>query len=404
MSQKTKLLPKQNRENSMDIMSYFAELINSQLNNQIPKPIPENIEISDILDLSSKAQMQGLICMALIKLDLPPDIKKYLHSIVIESTMKSLTQMCTINDLSKRLEESGIKHQFLKGSILKNIYPQPVFREMGDVDIMIYGETVERTEEIVKKLGFVLEDTADHHVVYRKRPFAVLEIHWNLFSKKVDHNQFIYYNDSIKAKIKENTKYTYEFSPEDFYVYMISHMAKHFYETGCGIRNLVDLYFYNEKYKNQLKLDVIERELNQLGLVSFEKYMRQLAYVWLTKGTVDDFNKKLFAYMMDCGIYGKGENGVWGQIAKEAKNKKSISKIKVRRMYFFPSLSRMREYYPWLKHKAFLLPVAWIIRIIHGISKGEGVNRGRVVTTDSNEDMQNMLEIYGKLDLEFRKS
>ena len=33
--------------------------------------------------------------------------------------------------------------------------------------------------------------------------------------------------------------YVYDFEAEDFYIYMMAHMAKHFYKRGCGIRNLV---------------------------------------------------------------------------------------------------------------------------------------------------------------------
>ena len=94
-------------------------------------------------------------------------------------------------------------------------------------------------------------------------------------------------------------------------------MAKHFYETGCGIRNLLDIYIYQNAYKATMDRRLVEEELRKCGLLNFEREMKNLSVIWLDNLAGDTFYNNLFEYMLDCGIYGKGENGVWGQLAKE---------------------------------------------------------------------------------------
>ena len=67
-----------------------------------------------------------------------------------------------------------------------------------------------------------------------KEPFMVVEAHRAMYDKTVDNNQYEYFSNFSKAILKKGYKYTYDFNDEDFYIYMIAHMAKHFYVKGCG--------------------------------------------------------------------------------------------------------------------------------------------------------------------------
>lgn len=71
----------------------------------------------------------------------------------------------------------------------------------------------------------------------------------------------------------------------------------------------------------------------------FEKNMRELAYIWLENRPCPAFFENLFDYMLDSGIFGKTENGIWGQLAKETDSSNSYFKIH----YYFPSIKFMKE-------------------------------------------------------------
>jgi hypothetical protein len=228
-------------------------------------------------------------------------------------------------------------------------------------------------------------------------------VHWDLYDKNVDREQYMYFSENFRAVKKPGSKFAYEFEKEDFYVYMIAHMAKHFYETGCGIRNLVDIYVFQNKYGAVMNQVILKKELEKCGLTAFEKNVRELAFNWLENKQGSKIQQNLFFYMLDCGIYGKGENGIWGQIAREKNIAGKDDKDSIKRWYYFPPINYMKEYYPWLEKCSVLLPIAWGLRAIHGITNKDGQERKKLLIEADSSKMQDMREIYKELKLDFKK-
>ena len=383
-----------------EIMWYLSELIRAQFENREPAQIPDTIDVEQLKKIAAESQMYYLIMGSLIKLNLSDEVKATLRPAIMKSTMKTLQQVCSARDIQVAFEEKGIKNQVLKGAVMKQIYPRPEMREMSDIDFMVYEASFEQAEAIMIDMGYDKLQEIKHHVIFRKSPYLVFEMHWSLYEQTVDKEQYLYYKDQFRAKLKDGCKYTYEFSKEDFYVYLISHMAKHFYENGCGIRNLVDIYVYMEKYNDILDKEYIKRELEKCGLTAFELHARKLAYIWLNKEESTEFYNQMFLYMLDCGIYGKSENGIWGQMAKVEAGLDNTDKDSFLH-YYFPSKTYMKEYYPWVEKYSFLLPVAWIQRGIHGLMNKE--SRERIKMMDDTDKYMITKTIYQELNLNFSK-
>jgi hypothetical protein len=377
-------------------MEYISELIQAQIKGRTPSPIPEGIEIDELEKYAVSNHMVYNIIGSLIKLPIPENKMQHYRDYLKKSTLKTLQQVCAAKEISQAFEKAGIRNQLLKGAIMKNIYPRPEMREMGDIDFLVYESSFDKAEAILTEMGYEKLRAIKHHVIFRKAPYLVVEVHWSLYEKTVDREQYLYYKDNFRARLKENCRYTYEFSNEDFYVYMISHMAKHFYENGCGIRNLMDVYIYRNQYEGELDWEYIASELEKCGLVDFEYHVSHLADIWLGGKESTEFYNQLFMYMLDCGIYGKSENGIWGQLVKQDAYNNNGKKG-----YYFPSLNYMQEYYPWLKNYSFLLPVAWIIRGVKGISSAEARNRAKMI--DDSKMFQVTKNIYQQLNLNFTK-
>lgn len=383
---------------SQKIRDYLGELVNAQLENRTPSVIPEGISPEMIEKLAVQNQMVYLLLGGLLKIDLPQEYTERFREKVFKSTLKTLAQVYDANLLSREFENAGIRHQVLKGTVLKQLYPTPELREMGDIDIMIYEESFDKAEEILSGMEYQKLQAVKHHVIFKKPPFLVVEAHWSLYEKSVDKVQYLYYQDNFRAELSEGKKYTYEFTKEDFYVYMISHMAKHFYENGCGIRNLVDVYVYLKKYDAEMNHKEITKQLKQLGIADFEENIRVLAMEWLDKRKLSSFSEKLFDYMAECGTYGKEENGIFSQYAKDAADEKSM---KV--WYYFPKYAHMKELYPWLGRFPWLLPVAWGIRGVSAFSDKKRRKRRKAVSEMGNDHIAETQEIYKKMKLNFYK-
>ena len=384
-------------------MQYLSELILAQLDNRRPGNIPEGISVKELEVIAHKNHMDYFILGALLKTDLSEDKKFKIKPYVMQSAMRSLAQVSCLKELEEQFEREKIYYQVLKGSILKELYPTPELREMSDIDVMIYDENLNRAKKVVEDMGFSLYQSIKHHDIYIKPPFLVIELHYALYDKNVDKNQYEYFKNEMHLKEKAGRDYALQFHTEDFYVYLISHMAKHFYETGCGIRNVLDVYYYRKLYEAVWDEERITEELTKCGLEQFEQRIHTLSLVWLGGQKPDAFSKALFEYMVDCGIYGKGENGVWGQFALHNQNKNMDYQSYAKRWYYFPPMYYMENYYPWLKKYPYLLVAAWGFRAFHGLFNKEGREKRKMLLNMKSEDVCKLNDIYIGMQLNFKK-
>lgn len=374
------------------MMNYLAELVHACFENRIPDQIPEGIKVDELIDIANRSHLAYIIFSALIKLDIEEEKKNIMRDSVRYSALKTLAQVYEAKIITQKFEQAGVRHQMLKGTIMKHVYPRPEMREMSDIDCMVYEneEKFKEAENIMYSIGYKKVEDIKHHAVFRKGPFLVFEMHWDLYEKTVDKDQYIYYKDTTRVRLKEGLHYTYEFSDEDFYVYLISHMAKHFYEQGCGIRNLLDIYIYRKEFNDKLNWKIVEEELEKCGLIDFERHASKLTAIWLQEDMSTDFYNYMFQYMVDCGIYGKKENGVWGQLAKQESENAS---------FMFPNYEYMKNQYEWLEGKKILLPVAWVIRAFSRLNDKDARKRLMLLR---DMDESNMCEcMYRTLRLNF---
>ena len=387
----------------MTIKSYLANLVLSQLKGEKPLNLPENIDVNTLIDIANRNHMNYMILTALLKVDNFP--KEYINAVrfkIQNCVLSTLAQVTELNKLVEALEKAGIKNQPMKGSCMKFMYPSPEMREMSDIDILIDSDKMDTAGKIMLEFGYTLSQSIKHHDIYYKKPFMVVEIHRSMYDKMVDGNQYDYFKSFEKAVLKEGKKYTYDFNKEDFYVYMIAHMAKHFYVMGCGIRNLLDIYIYLEKYGKELNRTYLDKELKKCGIYDFAVNVEELAYIWLDGKQGNQFYEDLFQYMVDCGIYGKDENGIWHKFAEEKLEGKSVTRGKLKRWYYFPPLFYMSEYYPWLEKFPFLLPVAWGIRAFRGIFMKKGVQKREMLSVIDGEKAKTYQTIYSRMKLKFK--
>lgn len=388
----------------MGVSGYLSELVHAQLEGRKPQAVPQGITIEEITDIAKRNHMEYLLLGALLRTDnLSESHAGELRSRVMRSLMRTMTQVTEFRALEKSFEEAGVKNQAMKGARMKFIYPAPEMREMSDVDVLIDAACMKQAAQLLTEKGYTLAQSIKHHDIYKKPPFMVVEVHRAMYDKTVDGGQYKYFSNFSKAVLQDGMKYTYDFNREDFYVYMMAHMAKHFYTMGCGIRNLVDIYVYQEKYGAVLNKAYVKEELKKCGILEFTNHMEKLATIWLKGEKTSMFYDDLFQYMMDSGIYGKDENGIWNKFSEEKMKDKDATPSQLKRWYYFPPLSYMSEYYPWLSGRSYLLPVAWGVRAWGGVFKRKGVQKRKMLHEINEDKVKTYQTIYQNMGLHFKK-
>ncbi len=393
----------------MNMRDYLADLVLSQLRNDKPQNIPANIDVSEILELSSRNHMDYLLLGALVRTEnVSDEVLSIIRPRIQNSIMRTLVQVSELNKIVDSFEKAQIRNQPMKGSCMKFMYPSPEMREMSDIDILIDVDQMKKAGDKLVELGYAKYGEAIHHDEYYKQPYMFVEAHCAMYDKNTDVGQYDYFKSFSRAVLREGMKYTYDFNHNDFYVYLLAHMAKHFYLAGCGIRNLVDIYVYLEKYGKELDRVYIDAELQKCGILDFAYHVEELAYIWLEKRSSNSFYDDLFRYMLDCGLFGKQENALWHRFAKDPNSNSKVSRFQLKRMYYFPPVSYMSEDYPWLVKLPFMLPLTWILRFIKrefratDVQQDKGIRRQEMISSIDIEKANKYRNIYKNMKLKFK--
>ena len=228
-------------------------------------------------------------------------------------------------DVFQMLDNERIRYLPLKGSVLRQYYPEPNQRLMSDIDLFIDEENADRVHELMLAAGFECKSFDDtHHDVYYKKP-VTFEIHRKL-SYRFDDKWDTYYQTISEKLIRKNEDgYEYAFTPEDCYVYVFMHGYRHFVSNGIGIKFLLDLYLLITS--NSLNWEYIESQLKILGVVNEEAVFRKIAIKLFSSDIAEadrimtELENDIVMIVFCSGAYGNRVAGVMQRINRFGINK-----------------------------------------------------------------------------------
>ncbi len=287
-------------------------------------------------------------------------VMKKLFLIYVREVQHNEKQQKYIREILDKLESAGIDYMALKGCQLKTLYTKPEWRRMGDADILVREKDRKRAYAVMKELGYQEGLSADNDVTFIKDHIHI-EIHHALMSED-DGGLYHYFGDGWPRAIAEG-KHSYGFSPEDHYIYLFSHFAKHYINGGVGCRHFMDLWVYRNAHPD-LDETYIANELDEMGLLPFHQNTLRALSAWFDGGEWDATTEMITDYLFDNGSWGSVESLALGRIAKIKPKMATPMSVKTRNEIdrFFPSLREMKGRYGVLRRHAWLLPVFWVVR------------------------------------------
>ena len=269
----------------------------------------------------------------------------------------------TLTKLCNAFEAAQIIFVPLKGSVIKEYYPEPWMRTSCDIDVLVRESDLDKAVDfLVNNLGYTYKQKYTHDVSLFSPSGVHVELHYSLMDDEPIKSSFEVLGhvwDTVEKK--KNCNYWHELPDEMFYFYHIAHMAKHFENGGCGIRAFIDLYILNNKvqFDRAKRIELLERG----DLKMFENQANLLADIWFGEAKHTETTKKMEDYIMRGGVYGSAENHVAVQQQKKGgKIRYAISKI------WLP-YDMIKYYYPILgKHKIFtpIMEIRRWLRLLFG--------------------------------------
>lgn len=328
------------------------------------------------------------------------NIVKFLQDRYNMAIMIEATQQYYLELLENEFEKNKIRYCVMKGPIIKNLYPSPEMRKSGDLDIFVDDENTDKIKEIMTGLGFAVKtfSKAVAHDEYCIDRVIEVEIHRTLISNKCPWDEECQ-KITERLIVADGHKYKYEMTKEDYYLYMIAHMAKHMKYSGIGIRMVLDVWVYMNAYQDILDFNKINLRLKKCGLLEFESNIRSLCSYWFEGRKTTKKVIMLGLYIATSGDFGTYEQLIASNMAQNAvgTSSRTISKFMLLAKSFFWPYSYMKERYPQLKKYPVLLPIYWICRAFNAafIEKDRGE---KILNKYDNIDLD-----YGKKLIEFKK-
>ena len=349
--------------------------------------------LSLVYDFSVEQDVAYIVGCALNKLGLlSGDIKAAFFNEQLASVYRDEQFRHDADNISKLLSDSRIAHILLKGAVIKDIYPKSEMRTSCDIDILIKDNDLDMALEILYQDGYSYVSKTKHDVMLSSPSGTIIELHYTL-------NEYEFAADEVLNNAwdyaEKKAEYEYQFDTAFFTFYLVSHIARHMYTGGCGIRPFLDLKLVFEKM--EFDKDNFNDLINKTSLTKFCDMALNLAELWF--GECDDKNDDLqdFAnYVLNAGIYGNMTNKI------SVINEKANSKTKYVRSIFFPSYNAMAERYTVLKNAPYLLPVMYVSRWIEAVFKGrtsKGVQYLKASSAVNGDKQKEVTDLLKNLEL-----
>lgn len=352
---------------------YLIHLLSCALKGLKPCEKPYDISYKELLQLAEFHSVANLAYYAIEKLEDKPEAKllKEWSEIRDMGVVKSFTQLTERDQIIDALTREQISVLPLKGCLMKEMYPQVDMRMMADLDMLIHFEDGLKAKNIMESLGYQVElFQTTNHDIYIKPPVMEVELHTQMVHKKSDYfNYYEYIWEKVSAKT--GNPYLYEFGWDDYYIFLITHFAKHYYVGGSGIRSIMDIYIFLNIHKDNLNEKYLEKELKTLNLWEFKEEVESIAQKWFD-GSIQDIKLDTTGeYIIKSGTYGTVDLTIQNDILKINKEGKSLKKAKI--TYFlrraFMNKDSMKKKYNILIKLPFLMPVFWVYRLIYALIK-----------------------------------
>ena len=334
-------------------------------------PIDNDIDYRKLLSLSAKHQIFPLVFNGLYKaygsFDGIDQCRKHVFQIV----GRDQNQLYFLKKIESLFNDNGIDYMLLKGSSIKKYYPASEFRLMGDIDILIKEVQYQAIKPLLLELEMVETIESDHELIWRHKSGVIVELHKRLIPSYNDDYYAYYINPWEKAVYKSN--HSYSMSKEDEYIYIFTHLTKHYRDGGIGLRHLIDIWFFDLKH-TLLNKTYINKELEKLGLLEFHNNITDTLDVWFNGKEPTELTDYITKRIIESGSFGLEE---WHKIANAARisaksNSASSAKTKtIFRLIFMP-LEDMKKKFPILEKLPFLLPLMWVVRWINAIFNKKG--------------------------------
>lgn len=352
----------------------------------------------EIYELSKKHDMAHIAASAISKLGLDCDkqIADMFEKELFTAIYRVENLQYELERIKTGLNNAKIKHVVLKGSVIRNIYPESWMRTSCDIDILVEDEQIKPSCAVLRELGYRFAGERGYHDVsfFTESGFHI-ELHFSIDAPSVTKVNRLLAKVWDHCERVSETSSEYVQNAEFFVFYHVAHMAYHFAEGGCGIRAFADLHVLESKFN--FDRNTVEEMCEECGISVFYKEALRLISFWFGNGECDDLMRKMHSYVLEAGVYGAKRNKIAAAHGRTRNGSRYIAS-----RIFLP-YNMLEGQYPVLKKHKILLPFCHICRwckLLLGGKAGKLVREMEISRSVSRQYATEIAELFDALEIQ----
>lgn len=197
--------------------------LSDHLHSKKPTTCDIDLDWSKIDFYSRQHQLEGIICYQCGE----KAIEELEKTAIASCAYNAVQREQLLSKIRKELLHNEVEFLLFKGVVLKNYYPVPALRTMGDIDILVHENDKNRVNDILTDLGLEAVEKGTETWAYRINGI-IIEIHHELiYNSEYKTKNYPIFLESVweTAKTEDNLEYIIE--PEIHFAYLILHIRKH---------------------------------------------------------------------------------------------------------------------------------------------------------------------------------
>ena len=297
---------------------------------------------------------------------------------VIAQVLHQTVRASEFAALYQKLRAAGLHPIVVKGQLCSRLYPQTDHRISADDDLLIPDGEFMACHEHLLANGLRTDTPADElptadEVSYTKSDSPLyIELHRHLFDSSEDaHDELNGFFADIQAAEIDGLL---AMPPHEHLLYLLLHAYKHFVRSGIGLRQFCDIGLWARAYHAEIDWQRLHDQCESVHAATFAAAAFRIAREYLGIGfdlpTPWDASIDVEPLLHDSlcgGVYGSNDltrlhsSTVTLNAVKSSRRGRKSTGLRT----IFPKKTYLESRYPYLKKRPYLLPVAWVQRLVH---------------------------------------
>ncbi len=255
----------------------FYDLLRVALGNQnCLSKTPTEEEWTQLFDMAEKQAVDGITYDALAVLS--KNGQKPSEGVIFDWLSYSeqikkqniiINQRC--KEITKIFASAGFRSCILKGQGNAMMYPNPLLRVPGDIDVWLEGSKKDIVEFVHKQ--FPNMNVQYHHMNYPIFNDVEVEVHYYpsfCYNKWHNYRLQSFFRKKSSEQFQNVNVLGFPTPTIVFnLIFQLSHMMRHFFTQGIGIRHAIDYYYLlNQSINDEEKKETI-KILGSCGMYKF---------------------------------------------------------------------------------------------------------------------------------------